>query len=246
MEKKVTEYTAALERSNQNLDEFAYIASHDLKEPLRGIANHVTFLQEDYEDALGEEGKRRVERLRELALRADKLTSELLQWSRLGRAALEMDAVDLNRIVEEATESLADMIDEESAEVILSSELPIVNGDRSRLSSVFMNLIVNGIKYNDSENKQIEIGALPHGLSPTGKRCEVLFVRDNGIGIAAEHHDAIFAIFKRLNHEKAYGAGTGAGLSFVRQFVQRHGGEIWLESKPGSGTTFYFTLQGSR
>ncbi|MEQ8355490.1 MAG: ATP-binding protein [Kiloniellaceae bacterium] len=245
IERQAARHTAELERSNQDLDDFAYISSHDLKEPLRGIANHARFLQEDYAEVLGKDGNKRVQRLRELALRADTLTTELLQWSRLGRASLEMDAVDLNCIVDEVKVSLANLIEEKNAKVSVVNGLPAIRGDRSRLVSVFMNLIVNGIKYNGSAEKTIEIGVLADNAKSKGVASETIYVKDNGIGISAEFHESVFTIFKRLNHERAYGAGTGAGLSFVKKIIERHGGKIWLESEPGAGTTFYFTFPGS-
>ncbi|MCE2510022.1 MAG: PAS domain S-box protein [Alphaproteobacteria bacterium] len=245
MEKKIDGYVGELERSNRDLDDFAYIASHDLKEPLRGISNHVRFLQEDYEDLLGEGGKKRADRIRQLCQKADKLTTDLLEWSRLGRTAYQFEEIDTKEIVQTIIESLSEFLQEKKATVQIVEPLPTVKGDRARLSSVFQNLIVNGVKYNDSADKRIEIGFLTGQPAPDGGQADVFYVRDNGIGIAAEFHDTVFTIFKRLNSEKTFGAGTGAGLSFVKKIVERHGGRIWIVSKPGEGTTFYFSLKGS-
>jgi signal transduction histidine kinase len=117
----------------------------------------------------------------------------------------------------------------------VKGKLPIIRCDTVRVTSVFQNLILNGIKYNDSPEKIIEIGF-------TDDKKTVFYVRDNGIGIAPEHHELIFRLFKRLNGPGKYGEGTGAGLTFVKKIIERHGGKIWVESSPGCGTTFYFTL----
>jgi light-regulated signal transduction histidine kinase (bacteriophytochrome) len=233
-----------LERSNRDLDDFAYLASHDLKEPLRAVANHVRFLCQDHGEDLGDDGRRRIERITELCERSDKLTSDLYSWSRLSRDAFESHEVDLAAVVEEVVCSLADLIEERNAEVQVVSSLPSVTGDRSRLSRVFANLIVNAVKYNARPQKKVSIGFLPDYRDAQGAALGAYFVTDNGIGIAKEYHGAAFSMFKRLNTERAYGPGTGVGLTFVKKIVERHSGRIWLESEPGEGSTFYFTLPG--
>jgi PAS domain S-box-containing protein len=242
LERRVAAQMRELKRSNRDLDEFAYIASHDLKEPLRGISNHARFLEEDYGDVVGDDGKKRIARLQELCVKASNLITDLLLWSRLGRDEQSRDRIDPNAVVREFRETHAEMLAERNAEVVVETRLPPIFGDRTRIASLFQNLIVNGIKYNDSAAKTIRIGYRPDAPSPLGAPIAAFYVADNGIGIAEEHRDIVFQIFKRLNSEKAYGSGTGAGLSFAQKIVERHGGRIWIDSTPGEGSTFYFTL----
>ncbi len=226
-----------LHQSNKELDDFAYIASHDLKEPLRGIHNFSNFLLEDYADKLDDDGRSKLETLMRLTRRMEDLIDSLLQFSRLGRVDLAMERVDLNAVVAEVLDSLAITLKEEKVEVRIPRPLPRVHADRVRVGEIFANLIVNAMKYNDKPQKWIEIGTVRNGEAP------VFYVRDNGIGIPDKHYDAVFRIFKRLHGRDKFGGGTGAGLTIVKKIVERHRGRIWLESSPGEGTTFYFTLQ---
>ncbi len=226
-----------LHQSNKELDDFAYIASHDLKEPLRGIHNFSNFLIEDYADKLDAEGRSKLATLMRLTRRMEDLIDSLLHFSRLGRVDLAMERVDLNEIVAEVVDSLGITLKEEGVEIRIPSPLPKVRADRVRVGEIFSNLIVNAMKYNDKPQKRIEIGATENGRAP------VFYVRDNGIGIPDKHHGAVFRIFKRLHGRDQFGGGTGAGLTIVKKIVERHRGRIWLESSPGEGTTFYFTLQ---
>jgi len=152
-------------------------------------------------------------------------------------------------VVAEMLDSLRPALAEAGAEVRVVTPLPVVRADRARVDEVFRDLVVNGVKYNEAAIPTVEIGALPPG-SPAGEDAPppqagpIFFVRDNGIGIPARHQGVIFEIFKRLHGRNAYGGGTGAGLTIVKKVVERHGGRIWLQSAPGEGTTFYFTLQG--
>jgi signal transduction histidine kinase len=231
-----------LHQSNKELDDFAYIASHDLKEPLRGIHNFSNFLLEDYADKLDGEGRSKLETLMRLTKRMETLIDSLLQFSRLGRVDLAMDRVDLNQIVAEVLDSLAITLQEEKVQIRVPRPLPKVRADRARVGEIFANLVVNAVKYNDKTQKWIEIGTTQNGSSP-GAGPTVFYVRDNGIGIPEKHFDAVFRIFKRLHGREKFGGGTGAGLTIVKKIIERHHGRIWLESSPGEGTTFYFTLQ---
>lgn len=231
-----------LHQSNKELDDFAYIASHDLKEPLRGIHNFSNFLLEDYADKLDDEGRSKLETLMRLTRRMETLIDSLLQFSRLGRVDLAMDRVDLNQVVAEALDSLAITLQEEKVEIRVPRPLPKVLADRVRVGEIFANLVVNAVKYNDKPQKWIEIGTTQNG-SPPDAGPPVFYVRDNGIGIPEKHYDAVFRIFKRLHGRDKFGGGTGAGLTIVKKIVERHHGQIWIESSPGEGTTFYFTLQ---
>jgi signal transduction histidine kinase len=224
-----------LRQSNRELDDFAYIASHDLKEPLRGIHNYSMFLLEDYGDKLDEDGKAKLETLMRLTRRMEVLIDSLLQFSRLGRVDLAMDEVDLGQIVAEVLDALGINLKEEGVEVRVPRPLPVVRADRARVGEIFYNLIVNAVRYNDKPRKWVEIGWLEEAPP-------VFYVRDNGIGIQEKHFDSIFRIFKRLHSRERFGGGTGAGLTIVKKIVERHSGRIWLDSVPGEGTTFYFTL----
>ncbi len=226
----------ALTRSNEALNEFAYVASHDLKEPLRGIHNYASFLLEDYSERLDEAGRAKLETLTRLTLRMETLIDSLLYYSRVGQTELGLGRVSLQDVVEEVVESLHISLEEADVEVRIPAELPTLVCDQGRIAEVFHNLITNAIKYNDTPEKWIEIGSRQEA-----EGC-VLYVRDNGIGIPEKHQGAVFRIFKRLHGRDAYGGGTGFGLTIVKKIVERHAGRIWVESSLGEGTTFCFTL----
>lgn len=234
-----------LERSNRELDDFAYIASHDLKEPLRAVFNHATFLLEDYEERLDEDGRKRLHRLIMLSRRMQKLIGDLLYFSRLGRGDLAKEAVDLDDVIADVEASLAESLQRRNVKLVVAAPLPAVRGHRPHMTALFQNLICNAMKYNDSEEKSIEIGCMPAQQSGEVMAYDRFYVRDNGIGIDEPFKDDVFRIFKRLNSDQAYGEGTGAGLSFVKKIVESHGGTIWLTSTLGEGTTFFFTLEGA-
>ncbi len=249
LEERVRDRTRELERrneelyqSNKELDDFAYIASHDLKEPLRGIHNFSSFLIEDYADKLDDEGRSKLDTLMRLTRRMETLIDSLLQFSRLGRVDLAMDQVDLNETVAEVLESLSITLQETGTQVRIPRKLPTVRADRARVGEIFYNLVVNAVKYNEKPERWIEIGVLEEG-DREGEQPPVFYVRDNGIGIAEKHHESVFRIFKRLHGRDKFGGGTGAGLTIAKKIVERHHGRIWLESSAGEGTTFYFTLE---
>jgi len=229
-----------LENSNRGLDAFAYIAAHDLKEPLRGMHHFSQFLLEDHADRLTEDGVEKLRTLMRLTQRMESLLESLLHYSYLGRAELALERVDIHRVVEETVELLAARLHESQVDVRVAARLPSVQADRVHVGEIFNNLIANAIKYNNKAEKWVEIGCEPS--SEGGAQQPVFYVRDNGIGIAPQHHEAIFRIFRRLHGREEYGGGTGAGLTIVRKIVERHGGKIWLVSQPGAGSTFYFTL----
>jgi PAS domain S-box-containing protein len=240
-------HVVALERSNQELDDFAYIASHDLKEPLRGLFNNARFLREDYADKLDPEGVGRLVRLGYLSQRMEQLVNDLLYFSRLGRQELAVQPTDLNAVIRDIEAMSETMLQERNAIIVIPHELPRISCDKTRITEVFRNLITNAAKYNDNAIKRIEVGYLDEVKTKNGVAHRVFYVKDNGIGIAEEFYEDIFRIFKRLNAEDDDKKGTGVGLTFVRKIVERHGGRIWLDSSPGEGTTFYFTIeQGPR
>ncbi|MBE9054992.1 ATP-binding protein [Sphaerospermopsis sp. LEGE 08334] len=228
-----------LERSNSELDAFAYIASHDLKEPLRGIHNYSNFLIEDYGDILNENGRAKLQTLVRLTQRMEDLIDSLLHFSRLGRVDLSMQQTDLNQVIHRILDLLSPRIEETGIEIRIPQPLPTVYCDRIQVGEVFSNLIANAIKYNDKAEKWIEIGYIYRNETL------ILYVKDNGIGIREKHFDAIFRIFKRLHGPNKFGGGTGAGLTIAKKIVERHSGKIWVESSYGEGSTFYFTLAGS-
>lgn len=231
-----------LTRSNQELDSFAYIASHDLKEPLRALANHATFLHEDFTQKLGETGETRIERMKVLCGQMAELIDALFYYSRLGRTEPGEETVDVEAVICNIRTSLADFLEQNNAEILIETELPKVTGNQAHVDTVFRNLITNGVKYNDSDKKTISIGCrLPKDKTDVPKRFSEFYVTDNGIGIDEKFHDEVYRIFKRLNSKNAYGEGTGSGLTFARKIVELHGGSIHCQSCLGAGSTFSFS-----
>lgn len=228
-----------LQRSNEELDSFAYIASHDLKEPLRGIHNYANFLMEDYAEVLTDDGVAKLETLVRLTQRMEDLINSLLHFSRLGRAELMQQSVDLDELVQQVIATLTMARPQSEIEFRIPHPLPRIECDRAQVNELFTNLISNAIKYNDKPQKWVEIGFWA-GEEAVGN--PTFYVRDNGIGILQEHQEKIFQIFRRLHGRDEFGGGTGAGLTIARRIVERHGGRIWVESIPKQGTTFYFTL----
>jgi PAS domain S-box-containing protein len=239
MEAVLRERTEMLVRSNKELDDFAYIASHDLKEPLRGIMSYSTFLLEDYGSQLDAEGREKLKTMGDLAGRLSTLTDDLLTFSRVGRLELARRPVDLNKLVEDVLATLKLSLEREKVKVYIPSPLPTVVCDAVRMREVYYNLISNALKYNNKEEKWLEIGMLHRWNDPAQT---VFYICDNGIGIRDKHLDKVFTMFKRLHSGNKFGGGTGAGLAIVKKIIERHGGHIWLESAEGEGTIFFFTL----
>ncbi|KZN28590.1 hypothetical protein N480_10895 [Pseudoalteromonas luteoviolacea S2607] len=243
-EAAIDSYIRKLQVSNSELDQFAYIASHDLKEPLRGLANNALFLEEDHGDSIGEEGVRRIQRIRFLCTRMEKLVDSLLYYSRLGRQDLAVENVDLNALIDNVIELT---LPEETAQCVnlsIPKSLPHVTCDQPKVSELFRNLISNAVKYNKSATKEIEIG-VKSCIEPINNTLEtrVFYVKDNGQGIDSRFFEDIFRIFKRLNEEDDSVRGTGVGLTFVKKIIERHNGQIWVESELGRGSCFNFTLK---
>ena len=237
-------YMQAVERSNQELDDFAYIASHDLKEPLRGLANNAVFLQEDHAGKIDEDGIKRLQRMIFLCHRMERLVDDLFYFSRIGRQELAIQRGDLNAIIEDIRTMMEASLIDENVSITVAEPLPTVVCDVPRVTEVFRNLISNGIKYNRSAHKRIDIGVTP-GKREAGWPEQVFYVRDNGMGIAPEFHNDIFRIFKRLNEEDEGTRGSGVGLTFVKKIIERHHGRIWVDLRLGGGSTFYFTLSSA-
>ncbi len=230
-----------LMRSNQELDDFAYIASHDLKEPLRGIHNHVRFLDEDYRDVLGEDGQHRVDRLLFLTRRLETLISDLLAYSRLSRTEAKTTAVNLNQVIADISNSL----ELGNATISIPDKLPTLECSSVQITELFRNLITNGLKYNESVDKKIQVDFQTDG--PAMSSANIRYsVSDNGIGIPAQFRDDVFKIFKRLHGQDEYGGGTGSGLTFAKKIVEKYNGDIWIEDNEPAGTRICFTLPNAR
>ncbi len=223
-----------LDRINRELDEFTYIASHDLKEPLRGISAYCEMLLEDYHDKIDSEGQDRLKTLTVLCQRLETLIGDLLTYCRVGGTRPAETGIDLNEVVAEVIDTLRPAIERRGASVCIVDRLPTITGDATLIGMAIGNLISNGLKFNDRSRPEVRIGCAAG--DPT-----TIVVRDNGIGISAKHHEAIFSIFRRLHGRKQY-EGSGVGLTVVRKIVEAHGGGVSIKSQPGKGTTFYLTL----
>ena len=245
---RLAELNEDLTSSNEELDAFAYVASHDLKEPLRGIHRYAHQLLEGAQ-ALDADNRLRVESLMRLTLRMDSLLDSLLHFSRVGRTNLEFVSVDLNEVLDEALEMIGVRRKEKSCTIELPRPLPTVQCDPVRVREIFSNLISNALKYNRQSCPRVEVGYFapnePGACSNAPAEADghiIYYVRDDGIGIEARHFEQIFRMFKRLHGRDEFGGGVGAGLTVVKKVVQRHGGTIWLDSAVDAGSTFYFTL----
>lgn len=228
-----------LEASNQELQSFAYIASHDLKEPLRGIKNYAHILKDDYHTILDESGMNFLNSLIKSCTRMETLLESLLHYSKVGNLQLSLQVINPNQTVADVKDTIHHLLAQKHATVDVVANLPNVYTDESRLSEVFTNLITNGLKYNDSANPHIEIGHMPD-KSTEDYFC--FYVKDNGIGIEKEKLETVFQIFQRLHKKTDYGGGAGAGLTITKRIVERMKGSLWIESEPGKGSTFYFSL----
>jgi len=227
----------ALERSNLDLQQFAYIASHDLKTPLRAVAGFVELLQEQYGNQLDAQATNLIQRAVAGTRRLEQLIDDLLAYSRLHATPLPCMPVDCRTAFEESVRLLAAAIQDTGA-VVTASELPTIIADAAQLIQLFQNLIGNGIKYHGEQPPQIHVSAQRRG----SEWCFV--VTDNGIGMEPRHSQRIFEIFRRLHTQQEY-PGTGIGLAICQRIVHRHGGSIWVESQPRIGSSFYFTIPDS-
>ena len=256
---RLADLNADLTRSNEELDAFAYVASHDLKEPLRGIHRYAHQLLESAEAQGAEAGTNgaRIESLMRLTVRMDSLLDSLLHFSRVGRMELEFEDVDLNAVVADAIEMTGALRTTKGKPSACSIEiprlLPHIQCDALRVCEIYSNLLSNALKYKRQAQAHIELGFIQANEATARQSApaatagqDIFYVRDQGIGIDSRHHDQVFRLFKRLHGRDDFGGGVGAGLTIVQKLVQRHGGRVWLESVVGSGTTFYFTLPGQR
>jgi signal transduction histidine kinase len=225
---------ADLERSNQELEQFAYVASHDLQEPLRMVSSYTQLLAQRYEGQLDDKAKKYIHYAVDGAIRMQTLINDLLAYSRVGTQAKPLEPTDSHAALGEAIRNLAAMIEENRA-VITNDDLPTVRADAAQLVLLFQNLLANAIKFRRQDLPRVHLSAQDQG------REWVFAVKDNGIGIAPQHAERAFVIFQRLHTREEY-PGNGIGLAVCQRIVERHAGKIWFESEPGKGSTFFFTV----
>ena len=235
-EQQLARYAGELARSNAELEQFANVASHDLQEPLRMVSSFTQLLGKRYRGKLDQDADEFIGYAVDGATRMQQLINDLLAYSRVGTRGKPFKPADCKVIFREARDNLMKAI-EESGAVITQDPFPMVLGDEVQLIQLFQNLVANAIKFRSQEPIQIQVSAEKRGQE------WVFAIKDNGIGIAPEQQERIFSIFQRLHHRSEY-PGTGIGLAICKKIVERHGGRIWVESQPGEGSTFYFSIPG--
>ncbi len=233
-EKELEKALEKLKSSNQELEQFAYVASHDLQEPLRMIGSYLELLERRYRERLEGDALEFISYAVEGANGLKRMINDLLAYSRVARRGEEFTPTDCDKVIRQAVLQLGSAIQERNAEVDYG-RLPTVMGDQSQLVQLFQNLIGNSIKFCEEPVPQVKISAKEQ------EDCWEFSVADNGIGIEPQFFERVFVIFKRLNSKQTY-PGSGIGLSLCKKIVERHLGEIWIESKLGEGATFLFTL----
>lgn len=233
-ERKRKQAIAELARSNQELEQFAYVASHDLREPLRKIKSYTDLLAKRYSGQLDEKADKYIAYITDGAVRMQGLITDLLTYSRVGEGELTKEATDLEAVLNQTLTDLSRAIDESNG-FISADPLPTVNANPRQMGQLLQNLIANALKFQSEQPPQIQIRAVLHNQFWT------ISVQDNGIGMEPQNTERIFVIFQRLHTRQEY-QGTGIGLAICKKIVERHGGQIWVESELGRGTTFFFTL----
>lgn len=233
-EEKLEHQTIELKRSNEELQQFAYIASHDLQEPLRMVASFTQLLKRRYKDKLDNDANEFIDFAVDGVKRMQELINDLLQFSRVTTQAKDLEKVDLNPVIEKVKRNLMQSIEESKAEIIFE-KMPTINADDFQMVELFQNIIGNGIKYRGDRTPSINIKA-----KDLGDRWQIS-IGDNGIGIEEQYFEKIFLIFQRLHTKNEY-SGTGIGLAICKKIIERHSGEIWVDSELGKGTTFHFTI----
>ncbi len=234
---EIQEKTEELSRSNQELEQFAYVASHDLQEPLRMVASFTQLLEQKYKDKLDEQAKEYIYFAADGAQRMQGLIDDLLMFSRVGQKDVPYSTIDLNNVCGNIMKDLDILMKENKANIQIE-QLPILYANETQMTQLFLNLITNGIKYRSEKDPVVRVTS-----KELGNDYWQFSVSDNGIGIEEKYYDKLFVIFQRLHTRKEY-KGTGIGLALCKKIVENNGGRIWLESKVDVGTTFYFTLKG--
>ena len=225
---------ADLTRSNEDLQQFAYVSSHDLQEPLRNVTSCLQLLEQKYRNKLDADADQYINYAVEGAVRMKSLILDLLAYSRIGTTGKPIQPVDCEQVLVQAMENLTSTVTEAAA-AITHDPLPSIPADDTQLLQVFQNLIGNAIKFRRDVPPRIHVSAEKNSDE------WIFSVKDNGIGIKPQYLEKIFVIFQRLNKRSQYD-GTGVGLAIVKKVVERHGGRVWVESEPGIGTTFYFAI----
>lgn len=240
-ELELAQANEVLKQVNQELDSFVYIASHDLREPLRTIESFVSVIQDQLKDNLGAKHQDYLLRIVKATQRMRRLIEDLTHLSRASRDTKykESEIVDLNVILSEVQFELTAFIQRNNAKVIQTSRLPLVIGNKEKIASVIKNLTTNGIKFNKSRKKWIKISTVENLNIAPNKVC--ICIEDNGIGVQKEYHEKIFGLFQRLHTQEEY-EGTGAGLAIVKKILEKYNCEIWVESTANKGSKFFFTL----
>jgi PAS domain S-box-containing protein len=233
-EQKLAHTLSELERSNKELEQFAYVASHDLQEPLRMVSSYTQLLARHYQGQMDDKARMYIDYAVDGAVRMQQLINDLLNFSRVNTRGISPEPVDMQALLNDVVRNLSIVIQENDA-CITNDALPIIRGDSSQMRQLLQNLIANALKFHRAEPPQIHFLATEMGS-------EWRFaIQDNGIGIDPQYADKIFIIFQRLHSRQEY-PGTGIGLAVCKRIVERHGGKIWFESEPGQGSIFYFTL----
>jgi len=236
LERLVEERTRELQKKNEELEQFVYTVSHDLKAPVVAIEGFTALLMEMYGDRLDDQGRRYLERVRKNALHMEQMIGDLLELSRAGRVMRPWEEVDLRALIQGLLEDLQARAEKSGGSIKIVGTFPVVWGDPEHIRKVFFNLIDNALNYAHPERPpEVVVGCEDQGEH------YVFFVKDNGIGIEPEYLDRIFDIFRRLE-EKGEVQGSGMGLTIAKRIVENHGGKIWATSVPGEGSTFFFTL----
>ncbi|MBW1709673.1 MAG: GHKL domain-containing protein [Deltaproteobacteria bacterium] len=238
-EKRLVALLAEIEKKNEELETFLYTVSHDLKTPLVTIEGYIGALREDFGNLLTQDGNKHLNYMNEASFRMKNLLEDLLELSRIGRLNEEKAAFSFTDLVEEVVAEFQPQVAAQGIEVNIQEGLSSIYAERKRMRQVMENLLSNAIKYMGDDNSapRIDIGSKKQNGG------EVFFVQDNGIGIEERYFDKIFQVFQRLPSTQKNNEGTGVGLTIIKRIIEHHGGKIWLESKPGEGSTFFFTLR---
>ena len=238
IKKKLKRTVAELKRSNTDLQQFAYVASHDLQEPLRMVASYTQLLEKRYKDKLDTDAKEFIHFAVDGALRMQKLINDLLSYSLVSTRQKPVKPTDCNSVLGQVIANLSVTI-EQNNDIITNDDLPTVMADESQMQELFKNLVGNAIKFRSVHAPRVHISAKQNGNK------WLFSVQDNGLGIDPQYKDKIFLIFQRLHSKEEY-PGTGIGLALCKRIVEHHGGKIWFDSDVGKGSTFYFTLPVKR